>query len=71
MRTFASGEGTVDYQVPYGEWVRTFRQHGLIVEDLVELRPPEDATTTFVDFAPLDWARRWPAEEIWVLRREG
>ncbi len=71
MRTFASGEGTVDYQVPYGEWVRTFRQHGLIVEDLLELRPPEDATTTFVDFAPLDWARRWPAEEIWVLRREG
>lgn len=71
MRTFESGQGTVDYQVPYGEWVRTFREHGLTVEALLELQPPEGATTTYVDFAPIDWARRWPAEEIWVLRREG
>jgi SAM-dependent methyltransferase len=71
MRAFDTGEGTVDYQVPYGEWVRLFRQHRLVVEDLLELQPPEAATTTYVDFAPLRWARRWPAEEIWVLRREG
>ncbi len=71
MRSFDSVDGTVDFQVSYGEWVRTFRRHGLVVEDLVELRPPRDATTTYVDFAPLDWARRWPAEEIWVARREG
>jgi SAM-dependent methyltransferase len=70
MRVFASDEGTVDFQVPYGEWLRTFRRHGLLVEDLVELRPPDGATTTY-DLAPLAWAQRWPAEEIWVLRREG
>jgi SAM-dependent methyltransferase len=71
MRSFDSVDGTVDFQVSYGEWIRTFRRHGLAVEDLVELRPAPDATTTYVDFAPLDWARRWAAEEIWVVRRVG
>ena len=70
MRCFDSGEGTVDFQVPYGEWLALFRASGLVVEDLVELRPPPDATTTYTDFVPLAWARRWPAEEIWSLRRE-
>ena len=69
MRCFDHGEGTVDFQLPYGEWLRLFRRHGLTVEDLVELRPPDDATTTY-DLVPRRWARRWPAEQIWVLRRD-
>jgi SAM-dependent methyltransferase len=68
MRVFDSGEGTIDFQVSYGEWLRTFDANGLVVEDLVDLRPPADATTTF-ELVPLAWARRWPAEEVWVLRR--
>jgi SAM-dependent methyltransferase len=60
----------VCYQRPYGVWIRLFREHALQVEDLVELRPPEDATTTYVDYVPLAWARRWPAEHIWKLRKE-
>ena len=71
MRVFDSGEGTVDFQIPYGEWVRTFRRHGFIVDDLVELQAPPDATTTYDEFVPPEWARRWAAEEIWVLRRAG
>jgi ubiquinone/menaquinone biosynthesis C-methylase UbiE len=71
MRVFDSGEGTIDFQIPYGEWVRTFRRSGLTVEDLVELRPPAGATTTYTELAPLAWARRWPAEEIWSVRRDG
>ena len=27
------------------------------------------ATTTFADFAPYRWARRWPAEQIWKVRK--
>jgi len=71
MRVFDSGEGTVDFQVPYGEWIRTFRAAGLTVEDLVELRAPPGATTTYDEFVPFGWARRWPAEEVWCLRRDG
>jgi len=64
-------EDQVCHQLPYGAWIRLFRRCGLAVEDLVELRPPADAVTTYTDFAPLDWARRWPAENVWKLRREG
>jgi SAM-dependent methyltransferase len=63
------GEGTIDFQLPHGEWFRRFREHGFVVDDLIELRPPEDATTTYDDFAPHDWARRWPAEQIWRVRK--
>jgi SAM-dependent methyltransferase len=59
----------VDFQLPYGAWIRLFRRCGLEVEDLVELRPPAHATTSYSDFAPLAWARRWPAENIWKLRK--
>lgn len=64
-------EDEVSFQLPYGEWIRLFRRSGLVVEDLVELRPPRDAQTTYAFHAPLEWARRWPAENIWVLRKEG
>lgn len=57
------------YQLPYGAWIRLFRQHSLVVEDLVELRAPEHADTTYSDFVPATWARKWPAEHIWKLRK--
>ena len=55
---------------PYGEWIRLFRRHQLVVEDLIELRPPAHATTTYSDFVPIEWARKWPGEHIWKLRKE-
>jgi SAM-dependent methyltransferase len=65
------GESHVEYNLPYGEWIRLFRRHGLVVEDLIELRPEPDATTTYADYVPLGWARRWPAENIWKARKQG
>lgn len=62
-------DDTVVFQLPYGEWIRLFRTNGLIIEDLVELQPPPDAMTTYTEYVPLDWARRWPAENIWRLRK--
>ena len=64
-----AGDGTVDFQLPYGEWIRCFRRHGLMVDDLVELRAPKHASTSYDDF-DARWARRWPAEQIWVTRKE-
>ena len=58
----------VEFHIPYGEWIRLFRANGFVVEDLVELRPPEDATTTY-KFVDLEWARRWPTEEAWKVRK--
>ncbi|MDQ3957276.1 MAG: methyltransferase type 11, partial [Actinomycetota bacterium] len=53
-----------------GEWIDLFRPNGLAVERLFETQPAEDAVTTFEDDWPLSWARRWPAENIWKLRKE-
>jgi SAM-dependent methyltransferase len=64
-------ETSIQFQLPYGEWVDLFRTSGLTVERLVHLRPPEGATTTYDDYAPYRWARRWPAEDLWVTRKEG
>jgi SAM-dependent methyltransferase len=68
LSTFDDGR-SVEYQLPYGEWIRLFRRHQLTVEDLIELQPPARATTTYSDFVPVAWARQWPAEHIWKLRK--
>ncbi len=62
-------EESVDFQLPYGEWIRLFRANGLEVEDLIEPRPPANAHTTYRDIADLQWARRWPMESIWKVRK--
>ena len=61
---------TTEFQLTYGDWIRLFRTNGLVIEDLIELRPDEDATTTYDDYAPLEWARAFPAEHIWKVRKE-
>ncbi len=68
MHRLDDGE-TTTFQLPYGEWIRLFHENGLEVEDLIEPRPPEGATSSYRDQRELDWARRWPAEEIWRLRK--
>ncbi len=60
-------DGTADFVLPTGEWIRRFRAAGLVVDDLVELRAPKDATTTY-GWDPR-WARRWPGEHLWVLHK--
>jgi ubiquinone/menaquinone biosynthesis C-methylase UbiE len=62
-------EDTIDWVLPPGAWIRLLRANGFEVEDLIELRPPPGATTTYEGFAPPKWARRWPAEWIWKARR--
>jgi SAM-dependent methyltransferase len=67
LRRQEEADGSVHFQLPYGEWIALFRRNGLQIEELVEPRPPEDATSTYG--WNLDWARRWPAECIWKVRK--
>jgi SAM-dependent methyltransferase len=62
-------DSSVNYQLPYGEWVRVLRRSGLSVEDLVEPQPSADACSTYWNDAELEWARRWPSEAIWKARK--
>jgi SAM-dependent methyltransferase len=59
---------STDFQLPYGEWVRLLRANGFAIEDLIELRPPADASSTYAGY-PLEWCRQWPAENIWKVRK--
>jgi hypothetical protein len=59
----------VAFQLPYGAWIRLFRENSLAIEDLIELRPDTDATSSYRDHFDRDWARRWPMEHIWRVRK--
>lgn len=63
------GEEAVDFHLGYGDWIRLLRGNGFEVVDLIELRPPEGAAETSFPFVTLEWARRWPSEEIWRARK--
>jgi SAM-dependent methyltransferase len=67
LRTVVWPEGTADFVLPTGEWVRAFRAAGLVIDDLVELRAPKRARTTY-GWDPA-WARQWPGEHLWVLHK--
>src|SRR6266487_850230 len=61
---------SVDFQIPYGEWIRLFRRNHLLIEDLIEPRPAPGTASTYRSEAENAWARRWPMEQIWKLRKE-
>lgn len=62
-------DGEMVFNLGYGDWIRLFRANGLIVEDLIEPRPPADATSSYRGAAAHAWSRRWPGESIWRLRK--
>ncbi|MFN8160619.1 MAG: class I SAM-dependent methyltransferase [Solirubrobacterales bacterium] len=70
MHRWATPEGAVEFNLGYGEWIGLFRASRLAVEDLIEVRPPDGARSPYRDEAETEWARRWPMEQIWRLRRE-
>jgi ubiquinone/menaquinone biosynthesis C-methylase UbiE len=61
-------EGTaVEFHPGHGELLAIIREAGFEAERLVELFAPEGAEThAYYDYVTADWARKWPAEEIWV-----
>jgi SAM-dependent methyltransferase len=58
-----------NFQLPYGEWIRVFREAGFQIESLIELRPEPDAVSSYRDETDRAWALRWPMEHIWRVRK--
>jgi SAM-dependent methyltransferase len=65
----ALSDGTIDWVLAPSAWIGILRRNGFLVEDLTELCAPKGATTTYAEFVPPKWARRWPGEWIWKARR--
>ena len=67
-RTTWPGETAVEFHPMHGDWVRLFTSAGLEIVELLEPPTPPGATSRWVP-GPADWAAKWPAEEIWKVRK--
>jgi SAM-dependent methyltransferase len=62
--------GSVEFHLSHADWIRLFHHSGFEIEELLEPRIPEGATTRY-PWMTAEWARRWPCEEAWKVRRRG
>lgn len=62
------GNPGVEFHLSHGEWIGLLRRSGFEIEELVEVRPHADARTRY-PFVTLEWARKWPCEEVWKVRK--
>jgi len=70
MRRFEWPDGGVEFHLPHGEWIDLLCANGFEIERLIEIQAPADAVThEHYAYVTADWARKWPAEEIWAARK--
>jgi hypothetical protein len=62
-------DNSVDFHLPYGEWIRLLRANSFDIEALVELQAPPGAKDSRFNMFKAEWAQKWPAEEIWKARK--
>ena len=60
----------VEFHLAHGEWIDLLRANGFEIDRLVELYAQPDADThTYYKYVTAEWARQWPADEIWLARK--
>lgn len=62
-------DDAVEFHIGHGDRIRLLRDSGFEILDLIELRPPQGAGTSY-DFVTYEWARRWPSEEVWRAKKK-
>jgi SAM-dependent methyltransferase len=62
-------DGTTEFHLAHGDWVRLLRTSGFDLVDLIELYAPDDAVDHPYYTSDAAWAKRWPWEEIWRARK--
>jgi len=55
----------IEFHLPHGKWIDLLAANGFVVDRLVEIYSG-DREPRHPSFIPQDWAKRWPAEELWV-----
>jgi SAM-dependent methyltransferase len=64
--------GGVEFNLPVSDWFRLFRHSGFEVLDYLELQAPAPEPGHGSDvnyFVTADWARRFPSEQVWKVRK--
>lgn len=68
MHRFDWSDNSTEFHLSHGERIRLLRDSGFEILDLIEVYPPDGATTTY-PWITLDWAQKWPCEEAWKVRK--
>mgnify|MGYP003111889343 FL=1 len=66
-RTVEIDPGGVEFNLGFADWLRLFRDSGFVVEDHLELSIPRSSEDRHG--VTIEWARRFPVEQVWKLRR--
>lgn len=60
----------VEYHLTHGAWIELLHGTGFEIERLIDVYSrSESRTHPLYDYVSADWAREWPAEEIWTARK--
>jgi SAM-dependent methyltransferase len=60
----------VEFHLGHGDWIDLLRANGFEIERLVEIQAPPDAEThPYYSYVTAEWAKQWPCEEIWAVRK--
>ena len=59
----------VEFHLGIGDWIRLLRANGCEVLDFIEVQAPEGAKASAHALVDPEWARKWPAEQIWRVRK--
>jgi SAM-dependent methyltransferase len=60
----------VEFHPGHGDLFRILQGAGFEILDLVEIFAADDARDhSYYSYVPVEWARKWPSEEIWRARK--
>jgi SAM-dependent methyltransferase len=62
-------DGTTEFHLGHGDWIKVLRASGFEILDMVELFAAEETTEHPYYAFDVEWARKWPWEEIWRARK--
>jgi SAM-dependent methyltransferase len=63
-------DDAVEFHLPHGKLIGLLRDSGFDVEELIEVEVPDGSETRY-PWVTLEWAQRWPCEEVWKVRKRG
>ena len=64
------GELGVEFHLSHADWIDLLRANGLEIERLIDVYARDDSTRhDYYGYVSPEWARKWPAEEIWCARK--
>jgi SAM-dependent methyltransferase len=64
------GEIGVEYHLSHGDWLDLLHESGFDIERLIDVYAGADSTKDdYYGYVSPEWARKWPAEEIWTARK--